>query len=123
MLQGQVGRLIEFPLTGLFGYCFLQDRNERGICQGIDEVSTVVFLATPFGSVFNAVGNAFAYDAFIELAVLKFDEEPRYTGFAIREIFSGKVFLMENIEEMVANFLHSVECVGTNLTHLTHIAA
>ena len=70
MLQGQVSGFVEFPLTGLFGYCFLQDRDERGVCQGIDEVSTFVFLATPFGRIFYAVGDAFAHDAFVKLTVL-----------------------------------------------------
>ena len=79
MLQGQVGRLVELPLVGLFYYCLLQDGDERGVCQRIDEVSTFVFLATPFGSVFYAVGNAFADDALIELAILQLDEEPRHT--------------------------------------------
>ena len=32
MLQGQVGRLVELPLVGLFYYCLLQDGDERGVC-------------------------------------------------------------------------------------------
>ena len=83
MAQGEVGRLVEFPLTRALFHRHTKYVAEGCTGQTVNQFFAGMCLFAPFLRVAFAVGCAFAYDAFVENTVLDFQEETADTAFPI----------------------------------------
>ena len=87
--QGEVGTLIEFPLTGALLDGIAEDIAQCGLCEREDEVATRMTLGAPFLGVAQTVGHTGILDAGVEDALLQLEEEACDASTLVGEVVDG----------------------------------